>query len=122
MVTLRAVARTAYAVLRFDVVAFGALVVVVIDLAGRLQLRVKGCNFGHCPNSYWHWFQDLWLLPSKGTPTEMTTESLYEEMEKIPVLKNASILVLAFDRPPDYYGKAKPGAWRWLEQHGKRAT
>jgi hypothetical protein len=74
------------------------------------------------PWGYWHWFHDLWILPSKGTPPGLTATALYEEIEKVPALKKATILVLGFDRPPEYFGKANKDGWKWMEEHGGRAV
>lgn len=71
---------------------------------------------------YWHWFQDLWILPSAGIPSNVTAKSVYEEFEKIPALKTTTAIVMAFNEPPEYFGRANPDAWKWMNQHGGRVV
>ena len=66
--------------------------------------------------SYWHWIDDFWIVQ---VPDSYTPESLHDELEALPRIDKATILVFEFSGRIKFWGRNKNEAWEWLNYLGE---
>lgn len=103
MLALGATSSAAGAVLRFNIVAFSALVIVVIDVAISLQFRVKGRNLRHIRLHV----VEVKQHNATGTKLERIPESARESIEhraqRVTYVTRRAKLHHGSKRPQDFH-------------------
>jgi hypothetical protein len=66
------------------------------------------------PGAYWHFMDDLWIIPS--VPVETKTFDIFQDLEHMEEVEDADFIIMAFDGEPAYSGYCQVAAWKWLEE------
>ena len=84
--------------------------------AGQPEQRNAITNFFAASGwAYWHWIDDFWIVQ---VPSDYTPRALHDQLERLPAVGTATILLFEIHGAIAYWGRANKDAWAWLNHIG----
>jgi hypothetical protein len=90
--------------------------IAVVLNAGQPEQRNAITNFFSGSEwAYWHWIDDFWIVQ---VPDNYTPQKLHNQLELLPAVGTATILLFQFSGRITFWGRANKDAWNWLKHIG----
>jgi hypothetical protein len=88
-----------------------------IILSDQLTTESQNAITSHLQNKgwkVWHWYEAAWLI--SGVPDGWTSRTLHDELDGIPSVRGARLLVIEAAEPQRYWGRSPKPSWKWMKE------